>query len=604
MNKRFRILTLCLVAVLLIVGLAACGTTEAPEEPAAPTEVSEATAAPEPTEAPDVEPTEVEPTEVPAEPEPTQPPPEPTEESAAVEEEPVLMRVGGVQDIDCWNPYTCAYIWDWGDIIYEGFHGKGSWQTGCEGVPRLAKSMEASEDGLTWTIQLNEGVTFSDGTPFNAQSAVDFIEWIRSTESLVYWFYETTYMTDVQAIDDYTFQFTTEYPISNFPNMDAVWMWMLPPHIWGEMDEAEALAFENAEPVGTGPYQLTEYAPGQYMIFDALENYYQGKPPVDRIVYQIYSNTDALINALISGEIDLTTKDLTPEYFDVLASAENVTVVEMPPGNDHFLAFNMYAGANKHPAIEDPAVREAIDHAIDREFLVDVILLGHGVVCPNNYACGPAWEAVLNPDLEVTPFDLEKANEILDDAGYVDTDGDGIRETPDGEPLAFRLAYAVEVPSEVAMTDSIKGWLAEIGIDVEVEAQETGTLTDNVLGQRDFDMAIIYTTTDIDPGYMDFSGACWAADAGTSGWNMPGYCNPEMDELVFAYMTTPDKEEAMGYMFEAQAIFNQDRPLLILAGENLVQAYRDDRFTFPHDPCGEGNGLWSYPSILNVEVKQ
>lgn len=84
----------------------------------------------------------------------------------------------------------------------------------------------------------------------------------------------------------------------------------------------------------------------------------------------------------------------------------------------------------------------------------------------------------------------------------------------------------------------------------------------------------------------------------------PEYCNPEMDELVFAYMTTPDKDEAMGYMFEAQAMFSQDRPPLILAGENLVQAYRDDRFTFPHDPCGEGNGLWSYPSILNVEVKQ
>ena len=571
MKKLITLLVLILALALLATG---CKTDEATPEVVPPDVV--------PTEVP---PDIVEDTEVPV-----------------VEDEPVVLRVGGTADIDCWHPYACAYIWDFGDIIFEGFQGKGSWETGCAGVPRLAKSIVNSEDGLTWTIELHEGIVYSDGTPMTAQTAVDFINWMVSTD-IIYWYYELTYMTSIEALDDTTLQFTTEYPISNFPDMDAVWMWIMAPHFWEQYDNASMWTYDGSDPIGTGPYQLTDYKPGEFMIFDAIENYYQGKPPVDRIIYQLYSNADAVIQALIAGEIDMTSKDLTPQYYDILAAEENITVIETPPGSDHFLSFNVYPMGTKHPAIDDPIVREAIDHAINRDQIVEIALLGHGVVCPNNYACGPAWEDVLNPDLEVTPYDPEYSMQILEEAGYVDTDGDGVRETPDGEPLVFRLNFAAEFAADVTMSDLLTQWLRVIGIQVEPEALELGTQTVFVMGERDYDMAILYTTTDIDPGYLDFSMACWAADAGTSAWNFAGYCNEEFDNLVFEYMTTPDREARWVPMFKAQAMINNDRPFLILAGENITQAYRNDRFEFPHDFCGEGNGAWSYPSILNVEVK-
>jgi peptide/nickel transport system substrate-binding protein len=543
------------------------------------------------TQAP-VETGEVQPTEVP----PTEVPPAPTPEP-----EPVVLRVGGVKDIDCWHPFACAYIWDFGDLIFEGFSGHGSWESGCAGVPRLAKSMEMSEDGLTWTIHLNKGIKFSDGTPLNAYTVEEYIDWIMSTD-IAYWYYETIYMDSYKALDELTFQFTTQYPITNFPDFDAVWMWILPPHIWGETNDETMWNVDYSRPVGSGPYELTDYVPGEYMIFDALEDYYQGKPPVDRIVYQIYSNTDAVIQALIASEIDATTRDMTPQYYDTLTEAENITVVETPPGIQHFLAFNMYAAGNKNPAIEDLAVRTAIDYAINRQQIVDTALLGHGVACPNNYACGAAWEDVLNPDLQVTPFDLEEAKQILADAGYTDSDGDGVREGADGTRLEFRLSTTQEIPTQLTMADLIVDWLGEIGIALDVEAQEVGTQTDLVFNQRDFDLAMISATPDIDPGVLDFALSCWAADAGSSAWNFAGYCNEDLDNLVFGYMTTVG-EDRWQPMFEAQAIINEQRPYLNIAGENVIQAYRSDRFVFPHDFCGEGLGLWNYPSVLQIEVK-
>jgi ABC-type transport system substrate-binding protein len=122
------------------------------------------------------------------------------------------------------------------------------------------------------------------------------------------------------------------------------------------------------------------------------------------------------------------------------------------------------------------------------------------------------------------------------------------------------------------------------------------------LVNRDYDLAILNTTVDIDPIYLDFHLSCWAADAGTAAWNFPGYCNEDLDNLVFEYLTTIGVGR-WDPMFKAQAIINTDRPYLILAGENTLQAYRNDRFVFDHNPCGEGNGLWNHRSLLTAEVK-
>jgi len=531
-------------------------------------------------------------------PEATQPPEVETEPAAA---EPVVLRVGGVQGIDCWNPYSCSDHWDYNDIVYEGFTGHGPGK-GCSGVPRLAKSWEVSEDGLTWTLHLQEGVTYSDGTPFDANTAVEFIQWFNNTE-LKYWFYTSWNMTEIKALDDLTLQFTTEVPISNFPDYDGVWWWMLSPTIWGEFDDASLLTFEGFPPIGTGPYIVSEWVAGDHIVFDARPDYYQGKPAVDRIVYQQYANWDAMVQAFLAGEIDLTTAKLPPQYYDTLVSAPNTTVEERPPGEMYQLVFNMYEKGTKHPAINDQKVREAIDYAIDKQQLVDIALMGHGVTCPTNYACGEGYEGELNPELVLTPYDPEKARQILEEAGYVDSDGDGVRETQDGQPLEFRFYYAVEIPAEITMAESIKGWLADVGIKIEPEAQESSTLYNAHLDQRDFDMVIVYESADVDPAFLDFGYSCWSADAGSSALNHAGYCNKEVDDLTYSYITTANKEEALAFIFQAQAILNTDRPIILIGAENQIQAFNNQKFDFMQNTCDIGLGMWGYPGVINITVK-
>jgi peptide/nickel transport system substrate-binding protein len=576
MHKRILTLLALLVSISLL--MTACGPS-APSTSVPPTEeVGQATTPPQ-------QPTQVE--------QPTQAP----------EEGPVVLRVGAMYPQDCWNPFSCTGIWFFGYLVNEGFTDHGPNSTGCEGVPRLADSWEVSEDGRTWTIKLHEGITFSDGTPFNADAAKWNLDWYSQTPSLQEWYAETMSMESVEVIDNLTFQYTTTDPIINSPDYDWQWWVMMPPSVWADVPEEDLYSIEFYPPVGTGPYVVTEYVPGEYIIFDARPDYYRGKPPIDRMVYTLYSNPDAIVSAILSGEIDITTPWMPPESYDSLAGAPNITVEEKEPyaGSIYWLIFNMYEGGTQNPAIKDPVVREAIDYAIDKQQLVDVALLGHGVVLPTSWA--GVTDIEVAPDLEVTPYDPAMANQLLDDAGYVDSDGDGVRENPDGTPLEFSLVYGLEFPPAFTMTNMLSDWLGGIGITLLPEAQEVGSWNATVLDEHSFDLAINAATHDIDAASMDFWFSCWSAESGSNALNYAGYCNPEMDDLVYEYWYSDDPVGRWEPMYEAQRILAADRPIITLAGQNTIQAYRNDRFEFPMDTCDVAFNMFDPQGLMQAVVK-
>lgn len=527
--------------------------------------------------------------------------PEPTEITEGTENEPVVLRVGVLEDVDCWNPFSCfaATYHTW--LVYDRITDAGP-VPGCDGIPSLANSWEVSEDGRTWTIHLDEGITFFDGTPLNAQTVVDWFEWVGTT-SIKYWWPETTYMESAEALDELTLQYTTSEPILISPDQNWIWMYITPPDYWSQYDDETLWGVEYYPPIGSGPYMVTEHSPGDYIIWDANPDYHRGKPPIDRMVWQIYSNEDALVNALITGEIDLTMPRLSAQYYDVLSGSQNITISEKPGALLIELFFNVQSEGLRNPAINDPKVREAIDYAIDKQHLVDVALLGHGITCPTNWACGPLYEGELNPDLAVTPFDLGMANQILDDAGYLDTDGDGLRETSDGVPLDFRLFLRAENPEHLTIADALADWLGEIGIGVEVEIMESGTWVNVVRGERDFDMAISTMTSDPDAGGMDWYYSCWSAESRDSGSNYSGYCSEEFDSLDYGYWFAADSETGRESNYAAQAKLNQDRPFVILAGQSLIQAYNNEHFEFPADTCHLGYGMYGPQGLMKAVVK-
>ena len=525
-----------------------------------------------------------------------------TEEEAVSEEveaeaaEPIVLRVGGLSDIDGWNPWSNTSPYTLGSLVLEGFTDRGPASEGFPAVPKLADSWEVSEDGLIWTIHLHEGITFSDGTPVDANTVKEYLDWLRNEEMLFGYFASITNMVSVEVIDDLTLQYTNAEPMVSSADHDFPVMYILPPYIWSELGE-DLYMFDNAEMIGTGPYVIAEYVPGSHIIFDAREDYYRGKPIVDRIIYTIYSNSDALVNALISGEIDLTMPDLPPEVFASLGETPNITIDEKFPLGTFDLAFNLSDSGTGHQALKDPAVRLAIDQAIDKQQIVDVVFLGHANVCPTNWACGPYYEGKINNDLTVTPFDLEKANQTLEDAGYIDTDGDSVREKPKGEPLEFRLLYAIDFPTSQTMAEMITNWLSEIGIKANVESVDYGTLSYAVLDEQDYDMVIDNKISDADPAAMDF----WLS-AEMGGFNTSGYVVPGLDEAILAYLYSADEDSRWEEIYEAQRLLNEARLFITLAGPHQIQAYRNDRFVFPEDVTHVEIGLLAPESVLNVEV--
>jgi len=513
--------------------------------------------------------------------------------------EPVVLRVGTTMDNDSFHPFMIGVGWRFNDLIWEGFTGYGS---DCEIEPRLAESMEVSDDGLTWTIRLRPGITYNDGHPLDAHVLVESWDWLSSLE-IGQWLPPIRLAESYEAVDELTFRFTTSAPLGTFESYDAIYQWPFPPHIWGSLDDETIWGFDaDANPVGTGPYTLTEWAPGEYMIFDAREDYYLGRPPVDRIILMIYANWDALVNALIGGEIDMTDSQVPSTYFDMLAADPNITVIEQPPVYAYQLTFNVREGASKHPAIDDPRVREAIDYAIDRQQLVDLVIQGHGVTCANSWACGELYEWSFDPSLTETPFDPDRARSILDEAGYLDSDNDGLREGADGENLTLRLFFQADKSDQITVADMISRWLSEVGIGTTVQAVEAGTLQSVMMSERDFDMGLRQRAADpVDPAVLDILLTCWSASISAGSGNASGYCNAELDELIAAQASATSLEDRLPILYEIESIIARDRPLLLLAAPNGLQAYRNDRFAFPDDPCPWWGMSWNWWTILQAE---
>jgi ABC-type transport system substrate-binding protein len=153
------------------------------------------------------------------------------------------------------------------------------------------------------------------------------------------------------------------------------------------------------------------------------------------------------------------------------------------------------------------------------------------------------------------------------------------------------------------MAELIASTLEEAGIVLELEGQEWGTWMATVLDERDFDLAIDTETHDIDPASMDFWFSCWSADSGSAALNYPGWCDEEMEALVYEFWFSTDPEGRWEPMFKAQEILNQQRPIINLAGHNSIQAYRSDRFEFPTDTCDVDFGMFSSHGLLNAIVK-
>jgi peptide/nickel transport system substrate-binding protein len=497
------------------------------------------------------------------------------------------------------------YSWAW------SYHLPITFSVGDLGaVPDFVVDTQVSEDGRTFTYTTREGLRWSDGEPMTAEDMAFTLDLYQSNHAYLPQNY-LTLMESVEATDDRTVVLRTSEPTSLYSGaVPYMYTYILPEHIWAEFDEPKS--YDNVPQVASGPFRIAEYQRGEFIRLERNPEWTGQEPSIDEIIYRIFKNEEAEAEALRTGEIDFGYFD-TANVFNSLKGEENIgTHVGTIPSFDEIglntgSAYQDAEGAFKphgdgHPALTDVVVRRAIRMAINSEELVDRVLLGYGLpgttIIPPVSVEGARWEPTGD---EVITWDIEGANQLLEEAGYVDSDGDGIREMPQGSldpgrPLELRYYVQTNDQNTVKAAPFVRSWLEDIGIRADVTAMSSARLGDEI-NAGTYDLFHWGWIPDPDPD----SALSWfqcdqrPANAQTYGNNDSYYCNPEYDQMYIEQRTALDPQQRMEIVQEMQRLYYEDSPYAVLWYAPVFQAYRTDTFTgYRPQPAPRGDLLNGY----------
>ncbi|MGH2766171.1 MAG: ABC transporter substrate-binding protein [Actinomycetota bacterium] len=527
------------------------------------------------------------------------------------EDETVTFVYGDSSEPSSLNPFkgylaTDFYFWAWSYHLPITF---GVEDLGA--VPDFVTETQVSEDGMTFTYTVRDDLTWSDGEPMTAQDMAFTLNVYKEKHAYLPQGY-LGLVESVEAPDDTTVVLQTSEPTSLYSGAAPyMYTYILPEHVWSEHADTPK-QYENVPNVGSGPFFIAEYERGQFVRMERNPHWTGPEPQIDEMIYRIFNNDDAVAEALKAGEIDFAYLD-TPNVFNSLEGEPNIETVFGPIPEFDELAMNTGSAFQEpdgafephgdgHPALTDPVVRRAMRMAVNSEELVERVQLGYGLpgdsIIPPVSIAGARWEP---SETERIVWDIEGANQLLEDAGYADTDGDGIREMPPGSlepgrPLEFRYYTQTNDQSTIEAAPFIRSWLEDIGIAAEVTAMSSGRLG-NEINAGTYDLFHWGWIPDPDPD----SALSWfqcserPPDGRTYGNNDAYYCNPEYDNLYVEQRTTLDPQQRLEVIHEMQRMFYEDAAYVVLWYPPTFQAYRTDRFTgYQPQPAPDGDLLSGY----------
>lgn len=468
-------------------------------------------------------------------------------------------------------------------------------------IANLAKEWEFNEDQTEVTFKLEEGVKWHDGEDFTADDVVFTYKTISSpgyveaggvrvnyVERLLgYEEFSTGKSQEFQgvvAVDDHTVTFKFAQPnVMALP--DASYP-IIPEHVFKDIPVAEipqAAASRNPnEVVGTGPFKFTEMVEGEQYVLSKHADYWKGEPKLDSIVWKIVDQA-VILGLLENGEIDFVAdpNGVQPADFETVDAMEHVEIIEQPDFGYQIMGM-MMAHRAKGDTSTDPSkwtenkklsnklVRQAIAYAVDRQGIIDGLLYGRGSV-QNSPIATQFWAYdAENPNQYA--FDPEKAKELLDEAGYVDKDGDGFREDAEGNKWVLNMNYPTGNQIRERSAPIIVEFLEAVGIDIELrQPKETAAYFEDLENNsQDWDLYLMgwsLSSSDPDPSGL------WAT---TSGYNYQRWNNPESDKLLKDAFTPPnafDQEYRKQVYSDWQVLFGEDMPSLILYAQNSIWAH-------------------------------
>ncbi|HJV03840.1 MAG TPA: ABC transporter substrate-binding protein, partial [Actinomycetota bacterium] len=365
------------------------------------------------------------------------------------------------------------YFWNWSYHLPISFGVED-----LSAVPDFVTDVQVSEDGTTFTYETREGLRWSDGEPMTAEDLAFTLSLYQERNAYLPSGY-LGIMESAEAIDENTVEITTREPTSLYGgDVPYLYTYISPEHIWSRFDEPKS--YDNVPQIASGPFRIVEYERGQFVRMERNPEWSGPQPYIDEIIFRIFKNEEAEAEALRTGEIDFGYFD-TPNVLNSLKGEPNIgTHVGSIPSFDEIgmntgSAYQEPQGSfephgDGHPALTDVVVRQAIRMAINSEELTDRIHLGYAqpgtTIVPPVSIAGARW---VPSEEETLGWDIEGANQLLEDAGYVDTDGDGIREMPEGSldpgrPLELRYYVQTNDQNTVKAAPFVRSWLEDVGI--------------------------------------------------------------------------------------------------------------------------------------------
>ncbi|MFF2856057.1 ABC transporter substrate-binding protein [Peribacillus sp. NPDC058002] len=397
-------------------------------------------------------------------------------------------------------------------------------------VNDLATSYKVNEDGKVWTVNIRKDVKFSDGEQLTADDVVFTFETATNNGSVV----DLNGMDKVEAINDYTVKFTLKDPQSTFVN-SLVGTGIVPKHAYGA-DYAE-------NPIGSGPYQLVQWDKGQQLIIKVNPEYYGKKSYFKKITF-LFLNEDASFAAAQAGKVDLayipaafSNQEVPGMRLESVKTVDNRGIVFPFVKSGDFTEDGLPIG---NDVTADPAIRHAINIAVDRKALVDGVLEGRGTPAYTSVDGLPWW----NPDTTIKDADFDGARKLLKKAGWKDTDGDGILEK-DSLKAEFTLYYLASDAIRQSLAISVADMIKPLGIQIKVEGGSW-----DIIEKKMYSNAVLLGWGSHDPHemYNIYS----SKFAGVDFYNTGYYQNKTVDEYFDKALLATSETEAIEYWKKAQ----------------------------------------------------
>jgi peptide/nickel transport system substrate-binding protein len=535
-------------------------------------------------------------------------------QSAGADDEKITFNVGTTSDMVSSNLFKACCSSEYEMLLMEYNMLYGFSAEDLSPVPELTTGCDHSSDYMTWTCPIRDDVKWQDGEQLTAED-IAFTYRFTLDNGLSTFADYLPFNPTFETPDPYTLVWKSEEP--TFAPTVPPYIPIIPEHVWGKLDgkpAREIRAYEEIPVIGSGPFQLTEWKPGEFWRMEAVPGHFFGTPTIDEVVYHVYGNEEALVQALKSGEVDYA-YDLPATLGNSLEGEENIKVYAQAASYHTNLAFN-FGGQDKwhpkvygsppeteptnHPAIHDHAVRLAIAHAIDKEALAQTIF--QGFAQPGDTFISPDkayWHLDIPADQEYD-FDIDEANQILDDAGYTERTSDGTRIDPaSGEPLEFDIVAISNSQGSEESGQLMAGWMDQIGIKFDVRVvSESKAYVEWENGT--FDAYIWSWGGDPDP---DFNMSIYTTDQ-CLGWSDGCYSNPELDQLYKEQRQTFDREARRDLVFEFERLHYEQIPEIVLVYPQTISAYRTDTFEGYVPTPSDGGGLlfaWRVDSYMNLK---